>query len=59
MCASWVIEDDATLELVQRVSERVDGLHVEMVRGLVHEKDVRVTEADGGEHHAPFDLRRA
>ena len=45
-------EDDATLELVQRVSERVDGLHVEMVRGLVHEKDVRVTEADGGEHHA-------
>mmetsp|Transcript_10863 Transcript_10863/g.47048 ORF Transcript_10863/g.47048 Transcript_10863/m.47048 type:complete len:268 (-) Transcript_10863:1681-2484(-) len=45
-------EDDAALKLVQGVAEGVDGLHVEVVGGLVHEENVGIAEMDSGEHHA-------
>ncbi len=44
--------DMRTLKRCYGVTQRVDGLHVEMVGGLVQQQDVWVGQRDGGEHHA-------
>mmetsp|Transcript_9547 Transcript_9547/g.43262 ORF Transcript_9547/g.43262 Transcript_9547/m.43262 type:complete len:437 (+) Transcript_9547:729-2039(+) len=48
-------EDDAAFKLVQGVSQRVDGLHVEVVRGLVHQKQPGLLQQDltQGDAHLP------
>jgi hypothetical protein len=45
-------DDHAARELVQRVTQRVDGLHVQVVGGLVQQQDVGVAQADRREHDA-------
>mmetsp|Transcript_1455 Transcript_1455/g.4741 ORF Transcript_1455/g.4741 Transcript_1455/m.4741 type:complete len:1203 (-) Transcript_1455:776-4384(-) len=40
--------DHTSLEFLERVRQRVDGLHVQMVGGLIEEQDVRVGQGDGG-----------
>ena len=49
-----IVADDnhAALKLLDRVRERVNGLHVEVIGGLVQEQNVRLAELDGGEDDA-------
>eukprot|EP00754_Rhynchopus_humris_P005731 Rhum_TRINITY_DN12837_c0_g2::Rhum_TRINITY_DN12837_c0_g2_i1::g.54675::m.54675 len=58
-------QDDASLKLVQRLRQRVDGVHVQVVRRLVEEQDVRPALCHPRQHHAALhavgqrpDLRR-
>ena len=45
-------EDEPPLEVVDGVGEGVDGLHVEVVGGLVEEQHVRRLPRQPREHHA-------
>ena len=45
-------EDEPSLEVVDGVGEGVDGLHVEVVGGLVEEQHVRRLPRQPREHHA-------
>ena len=45
-------EDHAAVKVVDGVGEGVDGLHVEMVGGLVQQQHVRHLPRQPGEHHA-------
>ena len=52
-------EDEAALEAVDGVGEGVDGLHVEVVGGLVEEQHVRRLPRQPREHHAtPLPVRK-
>jgi hypothetical protein len=42
----------AAAELLDRVAQRVDGLHVEVVGGLVKQQDVRLGQGDARKHDA-------
>ena len=49
-----VVRDDEQppLEVLERVHQRIDGLQVQVVRGLVEHEDVRPRESERRERHA-------
>ena len=52
-------EDESALKVVDGVGQGVDGLHVEVVGGLVEEQHVRRLPGQPREHHAtPLPVRQ-
>ena len=45
-------DDDAAVEVRDRIRQRIDRLHVEVVGGFVQQEDVRVGEGHSGKHDA-------
>jgi len=43
--------EHASVEISQRIGERVHGFHVQVVGGLVEDEDVRVCQREAGECH--------